>query len=72
MFALIGLTVNQGDIIFLSTDMNATAKTTGKAHQMGVVKLLIATVQPAPPGAETAAVLAAPQAPLFPSVVAKV
>jgi hypothetical protein len=45
--------VDQGDPLFLSIGMNPAAKATREPHQMGVVKILIASPQPTPPGSES-------------------
>ena len=55
VLAITGLAINQWNLVFLGIGTDATAEATGKAHQVGVVKILIATGQPAPPGAEAAA-----------------
>jgi len=45
--------LDQGNPLFLSISMNPAAKAACEPHQMGIVKILIASPQPTPPRAES-------------------
>ena len=53
LFLFLAFTVDQGNPLLLGVSMDSAAKATRKLHEMGVVKILVAPSQLAPPRSES-------------------